>query len=503
MSSGTRLTCPHCGRKSRTSKPLPEEVKVRCPGCGNVFAYTQPESISLVQQAEESPARLRPSTVRHEVVQVENEHAPAVQMVQANLPEPRKGNSLAIAALVLGILATLICCIPFLGLLALPVGALGLLLGVIGSLVAIIGKRSGLAASIVGTGISLGAIVLSFAITGTTSKAISDALKTESGPVAQASSPRMDTSSKESLGESMQQMAVNMTDEQKKQLTADFMTLTMPELMKTAFQSAFSKESPRAPDETEMLKPLHGLTADEIHARAEEVRRNMATERAKEKPEVQAVKKDRSAIVQKAAEAMRKAAAESFGTAESKEAQIKADQSGIKDYGDEKWEVTGQYVGSDKEGKKFRASWTATISVMFGTLQCEQLKLGDRHYESTASKDRESAALNAKAGFPSIAGVWQEGPEKNRIQVTVTQNADKFTATCTYQDKEYGRISWRMTGTISKEGEIKGSLVHTKAPRGWLNQTRTGKFSAADGTITGHDTFEGGGQDFEWKRLDD
>jgi len=483
----------------------------------------------------------------------------------------------------------------------------------------------------------------------------------------------------------MQKVTANMTDEQKKQFTADFMTLTMPSMMKTAFQSAFSKEGPRVPDETTMLKPLHGLTADEIHAKAEEMRRNMATAEAKEKVKAEVLKKDRNAILRKAVEAMRKAAAENFGTAESQEAQITADQSGIKNYGEEKWEVTGQYVGSDKEGKKFRASWTATISVMFGTLQCEQLKLGDRQYQAEPavvpppapekketewvvaptparlgdvevkvvsakvapvalrgptgegqskepqliltievsntnqnrkidyrtwagadlSFERDSATLKdnfentykritfgifdrpigrvvsdsvypsksltdvlvfeaplekiqhldldlpgknigekglfkiripstmiqkseksfeeynstkqddlapatekglavpkAKAGFPSIAGVWQEGPEENRIRVTVTQNAEKFIATCTYQDKKHGKISWRMTGTISKEGEIKGSLVHTKAPRGWLNQTRTGKFSATDGTITGHATFPGGEHAFEWKLLD-
>ena len=168
---------------------LKEGVKVRCPSCGNVFAYTQPESIPLVQQVEESPASLRPPTVRPEVAQVENRHAPPVQMVQVNLPEPRKGNPLGIAALVLGIVAALISWIPLLGLLALPFSALGLLLGVIGLLIAIVGKRSGLAASIVGTAISLGAIVLSFAIIGATSKAISDAMKTEAGPVAHASKP--------------------------------------------------------------------------------------------------------------------------------------------------------------------------------------------------------------------------------------------------------------------------------------------------------------------------
>jgi hypothetical protein len=126
----------------------------------------------------------------------------------------------------------------------------------------------------------------------------------------------------------------------------------------------------------------------------------------------------------------------------------------------------------------------------------------EKQEDLAPAKEKELAVLNAKADFPSIAGVWQEGPEENQIRATVTQNADKFTATCTYHDKEHGEISWRMTGTISSDGEIKGSLVHTKAPRGWLNQTRTGKFSSTDGTITGQATFQGGAHDFEWRRLD-
>jgi hypothetical protein len=114
----------------------------------------------------------------------------------------------------------------------------------------------------------------------------------------------------------------------------------------------------------------------------------------------------------------------------------------------------------------------------------------------------EKAVLKAEAGFPSIAGVWQEGPAENQIRITISQIADRFTATCGYQDKKYGQISFRMTGTISKDGEIKGHLVHTRAPRGWRSQTRTGKLSPTDGTITGHATFQGGGHDFKWKRLD-
>ena len=63
--------------------------------------------------------------------------------------------------------------------------------------------------------------------------------------------------------------------------------------------------------------------------------------------------------------------------------------------------------------------------------------------QSRVAAAPEKAVPKAKSGFPSIAGVWQEGPEENQIQVVVTQNADKFTATCTYQHKQYGEIRWR------------------------------------------------------------
>ncbi len=55
MSGVTRLTCPHCGRQSGTAKPIREGARVRCPGCGNAFAYTQPESNPLLQHVEEPP----------------------------------------------------------------------------------------------------------------------------------------------------------------------------------------------------------------------------------------------------------------------------------------------------------------------------------------------------------------------------------------------------------------------------------------------------------------
>jgi hypothetical protein len=121
----------------------------------------------------------------------------------------------------------------------------------------------------------------------------------------------------------------------------------------------------------------------------------------------------------------------------------------------------------------------------------------DAAAEAVEKEQKEFAA----DGFPSIAGVWQDGPAENKIQVVITQQRDKFTATCTYNNKEHGEISWRMTGTVTKDGELKGILIHTKSPPGWEGQTRTGKFSATGGTIVGRAEFKGGGHDFEWKLI--
>jgi hypothetical protein len=68
-------------------------------------------------------------------------------------------------------------------MLALPVGGLGFVLGAIGLALALGLKRPGLAASIVGTGLSLLAIVMAFFVTGRATKAVSEALKEDAPPM--------------------------------------------------------------------------------------------------------------------------------------------------------------------------------------------------------------------------------------------------------------------------------------------------------------------------------
>lgn len=75
-------------------------------------------------------------------------------------------NPLGIASLVLGIGACVFCWIPFLGLLAIPLAAIGLLLAVIGITAAIVGKKSGLTFPVGGAVVCTVAILIALFVTG-------------------------------------------------------------------------------------------------------------------------------------------------------------------------------------------------------------------------------------------------------------------------------------------------------------------------------------------------
>lgn len=83
-----------------------------------------------------------------------------------NIAPPRRGNSLGIAALVLGILAFLICWIPVVNLLGVPLSGLGLLLGLIGLLVAFTRKGASIGFPIAGTAVCGLALFIAISMTG-------------------------------------------------------------------------------------------------------------------------------------------------------------------------------------------------------------------------------------------------------------------------------------------------------------------------------------------------
>ena len=71
-------------------------------------------------------------------------------------------------------------------------------------------------------------------------------------------------------------MTAGMSDAKKKEFLADCMELTLPDTMKSAFQLAFLSNGPPASNGPRMFKPLQGLTAAEIHRKAEMARRASA-----------------------------------------------------------------------------------------------------------------------------------------------------------------------------------------------------------------------------------
>ena len=93
-------------------------------------------------------------------------------------PQPlaQKGNGLAVAALVLGIIALVFCWIPFLNVLSIILGLIGLGLGVPELVGALRGRRSGKGMAITGVILSVVAIIVAIAISAAATVAVDDAL---------------------------------------------------------------------------------------------------------------------------------------------------------------------------------------------------------------------------------------------------------------------------------------------------------------------------------------
>jgi hypothetical protein len=113
-----------------------------------------------------------------------------------------------------------------------------------------------------------------------------------------------------------------------------------------------------------------------------------------------------------------------------------------------------------------------------------------------ASSPTAQSAGRKTGRFPLIAGTWWEWQEKN-ILVTIAQHHDKFVATCTYRNDANVEVHWRAEGTISEDGNITASLVHSR-PEGYKSQTRTAKLDPDGTMISGHASWDDGGHDFTW-----
>jgi hypothetical protein len=89
---------------------------------------------------------------------------------------------------------------------------------------------------------------------------------------------------------------------------------------------------------------------------------------------------DTGPVAAKAMEGIREAAAGWYSEELAEKAKITIAEDGIRAYGDTSWEVTGEYVGEDEEGRKFSASWNAELDIMMGSLDCVGCGLEARTY---------------------------------------------------------------------------------------------------------------------------
>ncbi len=88
---------------------------------------------------------------------------------------------------------------------------------------------------------------------------------------------RLDTSSEEGLKASKKAMTSGMTDKQKEAFAQDLWAAVMVDEIEKVFKgqksSMFHVDEPSEASELDMFKPLHGMTAAQIHTRADEARR--------------------------------------------------------------------------------------------------------------------------------------------------------------------------------------------------------------------------------------
>lgn len=158
-----RFACPACGNLLKAAQEVAGKTR-KCPGCGRSIKV--PAVQSLI--AKEPGAPVTPPQLPPQVISEAAPDRPPVPSpsVAIQVPQSRQAShSFGAASLVLGTLAVFICWVPFLGLLGLPLSALGLLLGAVGLWIAFVRKGSGAGFAIAGTAISLLAAVVVIAVT--------------------------------------------------------------------------------------------------------------------------------------------------------------------------------------------------------------------------------------------------------------------------------------------------------------------------------------------------
>jgi predicted Zn finger-like uncharacterized protein len=152
--------CPKCGKQYRV-KDEGAGKRGKCTQCGEVLKVPSLRTgapdvagdtpIPPAPQSVPSPQPIAPPMAA-QTPRLESGHAAQATSINVHLPKRR--SSLGVVSLILGIVGFLICWIPFVGVLSIPLSALGLLMAVIGLLVALLRRGSGIGWPIGGGAVS-------------------------------------------------------------------------------------------------------------------------------------------------------------------------------------------------------------------------------------------------------------------------------------------------------------------------------------------------------------
>ena len=196
--------CPHCGNAMRV-KDEAAGKRGQCKNCGETVRVPDNRATAIAARPTPQPEEQFYDEMQRQAAVAKRGSRtlnvpPSLpgSPIQINVQQPsRAAHSLGIASTILGILAFLICWIPLVGAIGIPLSGLGLLLGAIGVILAVARRGTGIGFSIAGSAICSIALLIAFVMTSAifggvaaTAKAIDDAAEAAKQRVSGPAAPR-------------------------------------------------------------------------------------------------------------------------------------------------------------------------------------------------------------------------------------------------------------------------------------------------------------------------
>jgi len=165
-----QLYCPQCGKQLKV-KDEAAGKKGKCPTCGATILIPASDAGTLSDYTDapmEAPPPKAPFDRKNRNQSSagkspQRDSGPASSIPTINVNLQKRTSSLGVVSLILGVTAFLICWIPFIGMLSIPLSGLGLLLAVIGVCLAVARHGAGIGWPVGGGVVSGIALMVAFA----------------------------------------------------------------------------------------------------------------------------------------------------------------------------------------------------------------------------------------------------------------------------------------------------------------------------------------------------